>query len=1091
MPIINKNHEYESSESEDETMPELVDSPPLGASASEKTIETSDTCQRETKNKKLNLDNEASGSGVETDVSIKTHPDINPLAHEQKEDSDSDIEQITEVNCDNQFKTITKKSDFITKPLQPSLRKKSESETEEEESDFENKLQTMKLIEVPKEEIPIFINGFRCGGVVHSTLIHCVFCMTWHEGPHCYVGGCTKVVSIHSTRSIAPSTRQLCYSCHKRHIQVPLRQLSREKIFCTYCQKKHEIPSCTIGTCTFIKKQPFICDSEHEHQECLDNNCLFAHTRGKTDFNIKIYKINHPTRQICFRCNGRHADPLKLQYPPLFSVECDYCHTRHSSPMCMEGADCNLLQQIVTPWVSRVKRPFQYPPTNDLCDTCGRRHIPRNKFSYHKQDYCTFCNTTHEYPPCSFSAYCGSISEYQGRFIKNEDIKSVTGDYHDTSIHTVSKRNFKCQLCGECHKEHPQVLKRDPATHKMVDCGCGGLHPLPRCRINRHCTHDIIDDDFFYKGTRLVCCLCDQRHLPPKILVTASNARNSAEQKRLEKITEIIQPAYTSYEHASPAGNHQNPLIEFEKTPEPTRVIKRTDTLGFCMGQPYLVRINKENGNCFECNFAHTPFCNPGQKDISKCIYCKQDHALPHCRPGTCDSAGYLDEYERDSRNFRKLICSFCLERHQNPNPAYRTDKNPSVITWTELQRRLEIQKPCGFNTRSNSHEWFSPPKPVSVTNLNLTPLQTACFQTSNLAINITQKPTEETNKCKECDYKHSPPCKPSEKDKMFCYFCTDVHATPHCRSGDCLTPGDAMFDLNPRADDRERRKFCNHCLERHQISSPEVPDENNIDIISWKEFHDQLIQGRRPSGPQYIKRHQYVQNITSFNDRFYRPRGQRHRSFNSRGRYGQPWEYKTIDNEPTNTCYECDFCHFQFCRPGRDLIEFCHFCRENHAPPYCRPGSCNSIEASEDPDCASEKKNRRRICSHCLERHRHSNPVTEDYKNNDIITWEAYRKKRSTCQPSGFLFKNPLHFLPTPNLNDAAAPEENSATDQNQEKKDKSFFQTQLAILINNATSFKNWLNYMAGDNKPLIETILIILNTFLLTILVQNTFF
>lgn len=352
-----------------------------------------------------------------------------------------------------------------------------------------------------------------------TTFVDCSYCLTLHKGPHCYRGTCDTLEAITTPgdQSTKTSTLGVCCNCGGRHqrryLDEGVHSYSRagDNVMCTLCQKVHEFPMCSKGTCMDLIPLPYICDVDHKSVDCLNPTCAF-------------YKVNHaryqqgnPTRHICHLCGARHLthkEPGTL----LPTLECGYCRTRHSYPMCMVGSSCMNLKHLLTAFCTSEGVPISPPNTKHICETCNRRHAghPSGSPGIHNSVSlvnCFPCGRSHPKPAC----YEGTCDATSAPVMSPKDPKIDT--------------KFICNLCGKRHKISPQRIDQEfrMKVNEKVDCfSCSHYHSPGRCIAIKHC--NAIDPRVNYSGrtpTRLPCPTCGFRHLNSSVLIKATNNINA------------------------------------------------------------------------------------------------------------------------------------------------------------------------------------------------------------------------------------------------------------------------------------------------------------------------------------------------------------------------------------------------------------------------------------------------------------------------------------------------------------------------------------------------------------------------------------
>jgi len=461
---------------------------------------------------------------------------------------------------------------------------------------------------------------------IESTTIHCSYCLTTHQGPHCYRGGCDNVEAITSSEN--SFTKSICFQCGGRHISSNEDDRNDQVIFCKLCQRRHQNPKCEIGSCTSVQLEPYVCDIDHEQRDCNNVTCLLFQTHPA------IYKQNNPSKHICANCGGRHLPDLK--HTPPESVECGYCRKRHAFPNCLVGS-CTSLGTIRTPLYSSKYLPLQYPLSRRICSRCGRRHL-QNKYSSHYYKggsfptiSCLSCGEGHP-PPACFEGKCGDA-------LKNNQIKCT--------------RKYLCNICGRRHQPKPQHLDSADLDVDFIQCNnCSCKHEPGPCHEAEAC-EDVKPFRPAEKrsrvATKLNCHLCNHRHIDMAGLIQKS------EPKELKIISSAYQVGFSFRDLALASRPKPDEPVIPDQPDEPD-----PDPL--------------EYRYCKTCHFTHKlPFCSVEARHFEFCPRCKVPHAQPRCTITTCSANRIFNTLRQ-----RSLICKNCLQRHVKPG------ETSNVLTFKE-----------------------------------------------------------------------------------------------------------------------------------------------------------------------------------------------------------------------------------------------------------------------------------------------------------------------------------------------------------------------------------------------------------------------
>ena len=557
-----------------------------------------------------------------------------------------------------------------------------------------------------------------------SISVSCSYCSIQHEGPHCYEGTCDLVLSVipppERPGKQKQRTKQICTECFGRHGE-PWNDpyFYGRRVDCRRCQKTHDAPFCTPGSCIVAWKVPFICTLLHHPKvKCTNPNCHF-NTKAPSE---RAY----PTLQICNECGARHRNYLAILEPPQV-VDCEFCHTVHKHPFCMQG-NCEIATLVKTPHLDDNGRPLKPPHPNFICNSCGRRHIlpkygdhrggaPRAiPFSGFKQ-ICPVCQEDHGFPHCTLMAKCGQ----QPLPVRPGKIKT----------------RFLCFCCGKRHLQKQQPLS-GKATKTMefalsynhlneIECHwCDHRHKYPRCVPTQpdECPAKIKLDLPFTNTPYLLCPLCDVRHLNAQIL---------AQEPKIEKCTD------NDYQKEEEEGlTERNSTQNDKKEKEKTKQQNQNQTLqpGICETQP-----KKEENN-------------PPQ---------------------------YFNQF--GSRRFAMPFYNGAMRQNTykprfNNRRMQTNDDCPNHYSLLNKKEGLQTQNPCPFGLNlENSNKQTEERSEVPL--FRQPPPLPSYIQTSLPSVQF----------CRECLCLHDEPsCLISENQYEFCTFCSGFHHLPACRAGQCST---------------------------------------------------------------------------------------------------------------------------------------------------------------------------------------------------------------------------------------------------------------------------------------------------------------
>ena len=515
--------------------------------------------------------------------------------------------------------------------------------------------------------------------VQEATLISCSFCMTLHQGPHCYKGSCHAVETINSD-SQEPTTMAICEQCFGRHIPADyLMHVQRGTVVCKLCQKRHRHPVCQEGTCTEAKNEPYICDIDHRNFDCRNSVCnlfMIDHAR---------YVKDTPTKSICHRCGARHLDQEHTSPPPP-TVTCEQCRTRHVFPECMSGSSCTNLQRIVTPYVNSEGFPTKFPHTRYKCGHCHRRHAEHPYLNPSERMgqliACYPCGKSHPAPAC----YEGSCDMPIAKAITKDDPKIDT--------------KFLCHICGRRHKTSPQQVTEQGIADSLgsFNChACRHCHAPGRCIGIKECSQvDPRVSNGARTTTKLPCSNCDLRHADQTVLALRTNPGAYSGVRTVREIEygigELTPPNYKTLPKRPQTPDIETQVVAPKKVkfnsntrngkPFATYKYDHRCYKGVCGLYRHVRDDNKPRSEyptykdwirpqpmalCNTCGHIHNkPSCKPMFNDLTIdfifCSRCRNTHAKPPCR-GPGPECTYCPSLTNRSSN-QSAICRSCHNRH-------------------------------------------------------------------------------------------------------------------------------------------------------------------------------------------------------------------------------------------------------------------------------------------------------------------------------------------------------------------------------------------------------------------------------------------